>query len=425
VLLPRAAAACCRAPALVGASDGELGADDDDGELGADDDDGELGADDDDGELGADDDDGELGADDDDGNEVVCRPCAPVGLERREYIEGRCSDCHRYGAVRCDEYGPLAHPDWDVKYSRWEEVTYTTKDGRELKKHDFMTVTKKVADLEQDILKATPQFLLHHDLMKWQGADLKRKRASFPRGTFGSTQDFSENGKLSPKYVHVSRYFNEIGFTLYGAVLTFHAQDLGDSAFEGVGGLSGAEAKESILEQYATEKPGEPALVTITLAVISTDLSHNPAFVQHVNGNIVTPFAKQHAAPGVAFSTHYVDSDGCPNHFDLADQYLWISGQQQRNGIRMDWTLNCPCHGKALSDPEMGAAKAKVAGEQLKHNEDEHHLIESVAEVVDFLRREFNQPDKSILDNKNRRDLAPLCFLRAVVRARISQSKNP
>jgi len=287
-----------------------------------------------------------------------------------------------------------------VKYSRWEEVTYTTKDGRELKKHDFMTVTKKVADLEQDILKATPQFLLHHDLMKWQGADLKRKRASFPRGTFGSTQDFSENGKLSPKYEHVSRYFNEIGFTLYGAVLTFHAQDLGDSAFEGVGGLSGAEAKESILEQYATEKPGEPALVTITLAVISTDLSHNPAFVQHVNDNIVTPFAKQHAAPGVAFSTHYVDSDGCPNQFDLADQYLWISGQQQRNGIRMDWTLNCPCHGKALSDPEMGAAKAKVAGEQLKHNEDEHHLIESVAEVVDFLRREFNQPDKSILDKK-------------------------
>jgi hypothetical protein len=102
--------------------------------------------------------------------------------------------------------------------------------------------------------------------------------------------------------------------------------------------LSGAEAKESILEQYATEKPGEPALVTITLAVISTDLSHNPAFVQHANDNIVTPFAKQHAAPGVAFSTHYVDSDGCPNQFDLADQYLWISGQQQRNGIRMDWT---------------------------------------------------------------------------------------
>ena len=298
--------------------------------------DGELGADDDDGELGADDDDSELGADDDDGNEVVCRPCAPVGLERRECTEGRCSDCPRYGAVWCDECGPLAHPDWDVKYSRWEEVTYTTKDGRELKKHDFMTVTKKVADLEQDILKATPQFLLHHDLMKWQGADLKRKRASFPRGTFGSTQDFSENGKLSPKYEHVSRYFNEIGFTLYGAVLTFHAQDLGDSAFEGVGGLSGAEAKESILEQYATEKPGEPALVTITLAVISTDLSHNPAFVQHVNDNIVTPFAKQHAAPGVAFSTHYVDSDGCPNQFDLADQYLWIS--VSNSATEFEWT---------------------------------------------------------------------------------------
>ena len=49
----------------------------------------------------------------------------------------------------------------------------------------------------------------------------------------------------------------------------------------------------------------------------------------------------------------------------------------------------------------MGAAKAKVAGEQLKHNEDEHHLIESVAEVLEFLRREFSQPDKSILDKNS------------------------
>ena len=205
---------------------------------------------------------------------------------------------------------------------------------------------------------------------------------------------------MSPKYEHVSRYFNEIGFTLYGAVLTFHAEDLGDSAFEGVGGFSGSEAKQKLLGQYATEKPGEPALVTITLAIVSTDLTHNPAFVQHVNDNIITPFAKQHAAPGVKFTVHYVDSDGCPNQFDLADQYLWISGQQERHGIRMDWSLNCPCHGKALSDPEMGAAKAMVAGEQLRHSEDDDHLIESVAQVVAVLRRKYSHTDRSIFQKK-------------------------
>lgn len=81
---------------------------------------------------------------------------------------------------------------------RWEEIAYETKDGRQLKKHDFRTVTRTVKDLEADILRVTRSFLLHHDLMKWQGADIKRKRAQFPRGAFGSTQDFSENGKLSP-----------------------------------------------------------------------------------------------------------------------------------------------------------------------------------------------------------------------------------
>ena len=189
-------------------------------------------------------------------------------------------------------------------------------------------------------------------------------------------------------------------FALYGAVLTFHAEDLDDSAFDGVGGLSGAEAKAHLLGKYAEEKPGAPRLVTITLAITPTDGNHDPAFVQHANGNIITPFAKQHAAPGVSFTTHYADSDGCPSQFDLADQYLWISTQQHKHGIRTDWALNCPCHGKALSDPEMGTAKAMASAEQLRHSDDDPHIIETVAEAVAHLRKVYSHTSSMIFAKK-------------------------
>ena len=37
---------------------------------------------------------------------------------------------------------------------------------------------------------------------------------------------------------------------------------------------------------------------------------------------------------------NYVDSDGVLTPFYLAVQYVWISYQQAKYGIKMDWTLN-------------------------------------------------------------------------------------
>ena len=37
---------------------------------------------------------------------------------------------------------------------------------------------------------------------------------------------------------------------------------------------------------------------------------------------------------------NYVDSDGVLTPFYLAVQYFWISYQQAKHGIKMDWTLN-------------------------------------------------------------------------------------
>jgi hypothetical protein len=203
-------------------------------------------------------------------------------------------------------------------------------------------------------------------------------------------------GNLSPKFEHAARFFAEIGYTLYGIIAEFDARDLKDSVFEGIdcrwdetkqkfgNGLSGAEAKRKILEMF--EKKGEQPVVTIDFLYISADLQHDPAFVQHVNDKLCTLWLKANGVNGEAtFKIHLVDSDGCPNQFDLAPQYLWIAGQQMKTGIRMDWTLNCPCHGKAKSDQSCGEGKEMVAAEQLLHTAESPTRVDTAEQAAEVM----------------------------------------
>jgi hypothetical protein len=130
--------------------------------------------------------------------------------------------------------------------------------------------------------------------MKWQGQDIKLKHVPM-RGCLSSTQDFSEIGTCSPRYEHQSRYFCEVSYTLYGIVVTAWLQDLGDSVFAGVGGISsGAEAEAKTLEMFRTEK--KDALVNFTFFFVSPDLHHDPAFVLHVNDKLLIGLPITHIA---------------------------------------------------------------------------------------------------------------------------------
>ena len=54
-------------------------------------------------------------------------------------------------------------------------------------------------DLDKEMREYEPSFFLHHDLWKWQEDDIQHLKCDFPRGTFWSVQDFSENGDLHPR----------------------------------------------------------------------------------------------------------------------------------------------------------------------------------------------------------------------------------
>jgi hypothetical protein len=102
---------------------------------------------------------------------------------------------------------------------------------------------------------------------------------------------------------------------------------------------------------------------------------------------ILTPFMKENISPELeGWELHLADSDGAPTQFDLGDQYLWISYQLATTGIRMDWTLNCACHGKNKVDPENGGAKNMVHAAMLTESDtDQSKRIETAKAAADFL----------------------------------------
>ena len=80
------------------------------------------------------------------------------------------------------------------------------------------------------------------------------------------------------------------------------------------------------------------------------------------------------------FTIPPVDSDGCPNQFDLAAQYRRISTQQNKTGIQMDWTLNCSCHAKGpsvhTSDGIGADMKGSINAEQMLDADDRPTRVE-------------------------------------------------
>ena len=55
---------------------------------------------------------------------------------------------------------------------------------------------------------------------------------------------------------------------------------------------------------------------------------------------------------------------------------------------------------QALSDPECGGAKAVVNAENLRHNDQEDHKLDTVAAAYEYLVRSYSQPTKSIIAKK-------------------------
>ena len=81
------------------------------------------------------------------------------------------------------------------------------------------------------------------------------------------------------------------------------------------------------------------------------------------------------------------------------------------HSMKMDWALNCPCHGKNKVDPENGAAKNMVLSEMLTETDvNQERRIESAVDASMFLSERFSKPYEDIFAKKGQGILKRVVF---------------
>ena len=173
--------------------------------------------------------------------------------------------------------------------------------------------------------KVWPKLRVHHQIAKLQSADIRYIKEHVDRGSCCDIEDFSQNGTIKPKREHVSRYFSEVGYTLYGMILTGHIDDFNNISHE----------EREDLRKLLTLK-GLSLSITESHIVISADLTHDGCAVMHFNDRVLTPYIKANM-PGI--HTRIRISDGGPNHLKLADLALHTSKQKVSAHIPLTHTL--------------------------------------------------------------------------------------
>ena len=135
-------------------------------------------------------------------------------------------------------------------------------------------------------------------------------------------------------------------------------EDVKDSFLES----AGFGTREQLIAMFDREEL--PHIIQVTVCIVSDDLRHNPAFVQHANDKVISPWVKNTVMEEEPLG-HLARSDGAPTQFDNCHQYVWISKHQDRIGWKLDWSLHCSCHGKDKVDPELGTAKGMIRLHQM------------------------------------------------------------
>ena len=138
-------------------------------------------------------------------------------------------------------------------------------------------------------------------------------------------------------------------------------------------------------------------LILVSHVIISNDLVHDSAFVQHAIDKLFVPWLREHLLQPP--QRLYATSDGAPNQFKYADHFWWISNSHN-TGFATDWLFYPTAHGKDDSDPDLGKCKSVGSKHQTKAAKCEVAKIYSAEEFYEFLKEKMQFPKKDIYMKK-------------------------
>jgi hypothetical protein len=287
---------------------------------------------------------------------ILCPPPGGTSYHKRACINNTCDGCRglkRFTAGLCPHDLQVR----TVKYEKWTQLTRKRKDKPDKNVKDFVSTMVTMGEWERDVLDFRPKIMRHMDTNRNQTDVWEVLKNSFPRGSFLSKIDFSENGPLNPKFEFQSKYFNSDSYTLFPVVLWLHVADLKADFFVDPGD------KARILSWFASKN--RRAVIMVTIGIISSDPTHHASFVQHAYHYIVYPLLRHFGVSETTFHTEYNISDGCAAQFKSLKHWLWISGVKTKYGLNYVKKYDATGHGKGESDGEGAKEKQHVDAENM------------------------------------------------------------
>lgn len=323
--------------------------------------------------------------------------CQRQGSDRYDNVEcviNACLSCKDLRMFKLCECAALSNLDLPpIKAQIWQKMEYTLKDGSIKQKSDFAPCQMKFEAFEKLLVAYWPKFMIHHDVGKWQDDETRYLKTHLACGTTFEIQDFGENYHIERKREHQSFYFCEVGVTLYGCMLRIRVEDLSEDYL-------GTGEKEKLIDFYRALS--KPPIILIGHIIVSEDLSHDNAFVQHVNSRIIPDWLNTVVSPGRQIQRRILCTDGAPNQYKLADQMLWLSkqGAPSSNTPFVRHIFRGTAHGKDDSDPELGHHKNAADRYQLRANDGEVAKMFTPRDFYEFVSAQMRTLGRDYFSRK-------------------------
>ena len=324
----------------------------------------------------------------------ICQKDADSDQYPSRCLQNSCPTCKDWKLVpkcNCFQNPPT------LKWERYEHVPHQNKHGEDVSKQDFVKVTTTFDEFWGHMKGYRKEYLQHFNKSQWQKAQFEYLEKNLPLRTTLVVPDYSENFHIERKRQHQSDYYFEKGCTLYPVVFLFRVEDLQVGKFFG-----GDEAeKQKLLDLFNKEWKALP-VVKVSVIIISPDLKHDNAMVQHIHDKVLIPWLKQHVVNPETFTAQLVFSDGGPAHYKLSDHVFWISTQKSKHDIHVRWNFMAPGHGKNWSDPEGGSCKKFGQKHQLRSASGLTQQIYDAHDFYELLKQRKTEPKKTIIEKKGR-----------------------
>jgi hypothetical protein len=147
-----------------------------------------------------------------------------------------------------------------------------------------------------------------------------------------------------------------------------------------------------------------PPRIRISCIIISNDLVHDTAAVQHYTSMVIQK-TKSLKHDNAEWSRVHIFSDGCRAQLKNMNMFLWMSMMHMLGFAHvLFWNFFCSCHGKSWGDPEGGALKqfameANVRGVESGNPTPLRNALDICAKACDS-QSNFLRPRKSYYSKK-------------------------